>query len=133
MPYGVGAFLMFGLGSLPGRPAGRPVGPAPMMLVFFFGIGASSLLAGAGAERLAAGRRAHAAGRLLGDLPPGGHPDAGAAQPHAGRTIGSTGCRATWASRRRRCLTGFLVAVAGWRCRLRGARAGVPSAWAWCS
>ena len=29
MPYSVGAFLMFGLGSLPVGPPGRPVGTAP--------------------------------------------------------------------------------------------------------
>lgn len=45
MPYGVGAFVMFGLGSLPAGRLGDLWGRRRMMLVFFFGIGASALLA----------------------------------------------------------------------------------------
>ncbi len=45
MSYGVGAFLMFGLGSLPAGKLGDSWGRRPMMLVFFFGLGASALLA----------------------------------------------------------------------------------------
>ena len=44
MPYGVGAFAMFGLGSLPAGRLGDLWGRRRMMLVFFFGIGASALL-----------------------------------------------------------------------------------------
>ncbi|HPO21066.1 MAG TPA: MFS transporter, partial [Rubrivivax sp.] len=43
MPYGAGAFLMFGLGSLPAGRLGDHWGRRQMMLVFFFGIGASAL------------------------------------------------------------------------------------------
>jgi MFS family permease len=45
MPYGVGAFVMFGLGSLPSGRLGDLWGRRAMMIVFFFGIGSSSLLA----------------------------------------------------------------------------------------
>jgi MFS family permease len=45
MPFGVGAFVMFGLGSLPAGRLGDLWGRRAMMVVFFFGIGASSLLA----------------------------------------------------------------------------------------
>jgi MFS family permease len=45
MPFGVGAFVMFGLGSLPSGRLGDLWGRRAMMVVFFFGIGASSLLA----------------------------------------------------------------------------------------
>ena len=45
MPYSVGAFIMFGLGSLPAGKLGDSWGRRPMMLVFFFGLGASALLA----------------------------------------------------------------------------------------
>src|SRR5947207_13995449 len=45
MPYGVGAFALFGLGSLPSGRLGDLWGRRRMMLVFFFGIGASALLA----------------------------------------------------------------------------------------
>src|SRR5215207_11212699 len=45
MPFGVGAFFLFGLGSLPSGRLGDLWGRRAMMLVFFFGMGASSLLA----------------------------------------------------------------------------------------
>ena len=40
MPYGVGAFALFGLGSLPAGRLGDLWGRRRMMLVFFFGMGA---------------------------------------------------------------------------------------------
>jgi MFS family permease len=45
MPYAAGAFLLFGLGSLPSGRLGDLWGRRRMMLIFFFGIGAASLLA----------------------------------------------------------------------------------------
>src|SRR6187431_3132420 len=45
MPFGVGAFVKFGLGSLPSGRLGDLWGRRAMMIVFFFGMGASSLLA----------------------------------------------------------------------------------------
>ena len=44
MPYSVGAFVMFGVGSLPAGRLGDLWGRRQMMLVFFFGIGVSALL-----------------------------------------------------------------------------------------
>ena len=44
MPYGVGAFAMFGLGSLPAGRLGDLWGRRRMMLVFFFGMGLCALL-----------------------------------------------------------------------------------------
>lgn len=44
MPYGTGAFVMFGLGSAPAGRLGDLWGRRRMMLVFFFGMGASALL-----------------------------------------------------------------------------------------
>ncbi|HEY1328824.1 MAG TPA: MFS transporter [Casimicrobiaceae bacterium] len=44
MPYGTGAFLLFGLGSLPAGRLGDLWGRRRMMLVFFFGLGAAALL-----------------------------------------------------------------------------------------
>ena len=45
MPYATGAFLLFGLGSLPSGRLGDLWGRRRMMLVFFFGIGVASCLA----------------------------------------------------------------------------------------
>jgi len=44
MPYGAGAFVMFGLGSAPAGRLGDLWGRRRMMLLFYFGIGASALL-----------------------------------------------------------------------------------------
>src|SRR3990172_5873053 len=45
MPYTVGAFVMFGLGSLPAGRLGDLWGRRAMMIVFFLGMGVSGLLA----------------------------------------------------------------------------------------
>src|SRR6187397_3750618 len=45
MPYSVGAFMLFGLGSLPAGRLGDLWGRRRMMLVFFFGMGVSALIA----------------------------------------------------------------------------------------
>src|SRR5947199_10368302 len=44
MPYTAGAFVMFGLGSLPAGRLGDPWGRRAMMGVFLLGIGAAGLL-----------------------------------------------------------------------------------------
>src|SRR5436190_24010082 len=44
MPYTAGAFVMFGLGSLPAGRLGDLWGRRAMMIVFFLGMGASGLL-----------------------------------------------------------------------------------------
>ena len=43
-PYSAGAFLLFGLGSLPAGRLGDLWGRRAMMLVFFFGMGVSAML-----------------------------------------------------------------------------------------
>lgn len=45
MPYGVGVFVLFGLGVLPAGRLGDLWARRQMMLVFFFGMSALSLLA----------------------------------------------------------------------------------------
>ena len=44
MPYSVGAFALFGLGSLPAGRLGDLWGRRIMMIIFFVGIGAAALL-----------------------------------------------------------------------------------------
>jgi len=44
MPYTTGAFLMFGIGSLPSGRLGDLWGRRAMMLIFFFGMGACAML-----------------------------------------------------------------------------------------
>jgi len=86
MPYATGAFVMFGLGSLPSGRLGDLWGRRAMMLVFFFGLGASSLLVAAAQ---------------------------GAARP--GWVIGVNGLAGNLGIAAAALSTGLLVKYAGWR------------------
>jgi MFS family permease len=115
MPFGVGAFVMFGLGSLPSGRLGDLWGRRAMMVVFFFGIGASSILASLaqGPWQLAA------ALTLIGTFASIYHPVGipmllqGAARP--GATIGVNGLAGNLGIAMAAALTGFLVQWMGWR------------------
>jgi MFS family permease len=115
MPFGVGAFVMFGLGSLPSGRLGDLWGRRAMMVVFFFGIGASSLLAALaqGPWQLAA------ALTLVGTFASIYHPVGipmllqGAARP--GATIGINGLAGNLGIAAAAALTGLLVQWMGWR------------------
>lgn len=115
MPYGAGAFVMFGLGSLPSGRLGDLWGRRAMMIVFFFGIGVSSLLAAAaqGPWQLAA------ALTLIGTFASIYHPVGipmllqGAARP--GATIGINGLAGNLGIAVAALVTGLLVQWAGWR------------------
>ena len=115
MPYSVGAFVMFGLGSLPAGKLGDSWGRRPMMLVFFFGLGASALLAALTQTvwQLAA------ALTLLGSFTAIYHPVGipmlvqGAQKP--GATIGVNGLAGNLGIAAAALLTGFLVQAIGWR------------------
>ena len=115
MPYGTGAFLMFGLASLPAGRLGDLWGRRPMMLVFFFGLGGAALLVACaqGPWTLAA------ALTLLGIFAAVYHPVGipmlvqGADRP--GRMIGINGLAGNLGVAVAAILTGFLIKVAGWR------------------
>jgi len=115
MPFGVGAFVMFGLGSLPSGRLGDLWGRRAMMIVFFFGMGASSLLASMaqGPWQLAA------ALTLIGTFASIYHPVGipmllqGAARP--GATIGVNGLAGNLGIAVAAALTGLLMQWFGWR------------------
>lgn len=115
MPYGAGAFLMFGLASLPAGRLGDLWGRRQMMLVFFAGMGASSLLAAAAqnAWQLAG------ALTLLGVFSAIYHPVGipmlvqGSARP--GATIGINGLSGNLGIALAALITGLLVKALGWR------------------
>ncbi len=115
MPYGVGAFLLFGLGSLPAGRLGDLWGRRQMMLVFFFGMGASALLVAftRNAWELAA------ALTLLGAFSSIYHPVGipmlvrGSGRP--GFAIGVNGLAGNLGVAVAAVMTGFLVKYAGWR------------------
>lgn len=115
MPYGTGAFLMFGLGSVPAGRLGDLWGRRSLMIVFFLGIGASALLAAmtTNAWQMAA------ALTLLGAFSSIYHPVGipmlvqGARRP--GATIGISGLAGNLGIAMAALLTGFFVAHSGWR------------------
>ncbi len=115
MPWGVGAFAMFGLGSLPAGRLGDLWGRRQMMLVFFFGLGASMLLAAAtqSVAQLAA------ALTLLGIFSaiyhPVGIPMLVQRARNPGTTIGVNGLAGNLGIALAAVVTGFLVEWAGWR------------------
>jgi MFS family permease len=115
MPFGAGAFVMFGLGSLPAGRLGDLWGRRAMMIVFFFGMGVSSLLAAVtqGPWQLAA------ALTLIGTFASIYHPVGipmllqGAARP--GATIGINGLAGNLGIAVAALATGLLVQGFGWR------------------
>ena len=128
MPFGVGAFVMFGLGSLPAGRLGDLWGRRAMMIVFFFGIGASSLLASLaqGPWQLAAALTL--IGTLRVDLPPGRHPDAAAGRGAARRDDRRQRPGGQPRHRRGRRADRPADAMARLARRVRGARRGLPGA-----
>jgi MFS family permease len=115
MPYGVGAFAMFGLGSLPAGRLGDLWGRRRMMLVFFFGMGLSALIAAVtqSAWQLAA------ALTLLGAFSaiyhPVGIPMLVQRSTRPGLTIGFNGLAGNLGVALSAVVTGALVKYAGWR------------------
>jgi MFS family permease len=115
MPYATGAFFAFGLGSLPAGRLGDTWGRRPMMLTFFFGLGASLLLVA-----LAQGPwQIAAALTLMGVFSAIYHPVGipmllrDTARP--GRTIGINGLAGNLGIALAALLTGLIVKYAGWR------------------
>lgn len=115
MPFGVGAFLMFGLGSLPAGRLGDLWGRRSMMVLFFFGIGIASML-----TALAQGPWQLAAGlTLIGVFASIYHPVGipmllqQAARP--GATIGLNGLSGNLGIAVAAAITGLLVKTLGWR------------------
>ena len=115
MPYGVGAFMLFGLGSLPAGRLGDLWGRRRMILLFFFGMSASALLVALtrNAWQLAG------ALTLLGAFSSIYHPVGipmlvrGARRP--GLTIGINGLAGNLGVALAAVTTGFLVKYVGWR------------------
>ena len=115
MPYTVGAFVMFGLGSLPAGRLGDLWGRRAMMVVFFLGMGGCGLLIA-----LASGVWSLAAAlTLMGVFSSIYHPvGIPMLMQHArnpGFTIGVNGLAGNLGIAIAAILTGFLVKHVGWR------------------
>ncbi|MEP7330108.1 MAG: MFS transporter [Betaproteobacteria bacterium] len=115
MPYAAGAFLLFGLGSIPAGRLGDLWGRRAMMLVYFFGIGSACMLAALtrNAWQLAA------ALTLIGTFAAIYHPVGipmlvqGATRP--GAVIGLNGLVGNLGIAAAAVLTGFIIKYFGWR------------------
>ena len=115
MPFSAGAFLLFGLGSLPAGRLGDLWGRRAMMLLFFFGMGVSAMLVA-----LTSGPWSMAAAlTLLGAFSSIYHPVGipmlvqGARNP--GITIGFNGLVGNLGIAIAALVTGLLVKYFGWR------------------
>ncbi len=115
MPYGAGAFLLFGLGSLPAGKLGDQWGRRQMMLVFFFGMGASALLVAAtrGPWQMAAALTVMGAFSSI--YHPVGIPMLVQHATKPGAAIGVNGLAGNLGIAAAAILTGLLVEYAGWR------------------
>jgi MFS family permease len=115
MPLGAGAFVMFGLGSIPAGRLGDLWGRRQMMLVFFAGMGLSALLVAVtqSAWQLAA------ALTLLGTFAsiyhPVGIPMLVQHSSRPGATIGLNGLSGNLGIAAAALVTGYLVKWFGWR------------------
>jgi MFS family permease len=115
MPYTVGAFTMFGLGSLPAGRLGDLWGRRAMMVVFFLGMGGSAMLIATtqGVWSLAAALTLM--GVFASIYHPVGIPMLVQQARNPGFTIGVNGLFGNLGIAIAAILTGFLVKYAGWR------------------
>ena len=115
MPFGAGAFLLFGLGSLPAGRLGDLWGRRQMMAVFFFGIGISACLVALthNAWQLAAALTL--VGAFASIYHPVGIPMLVQNAANPGATIGVNGLAGNLGIAAAAILTGYLVEHLGWR------------------
>lgn len=115
MPWGVGAFVMFGLGSLPAGRLGDLWGRRQMMLVFFFGLGGSMLLAALTRDVVQLAAALTLLGVFSAIYHPVGIPMLVQRARNPGATIGFNGLAGNLGIALAAVITGFLVQWAGWR------------------
>ena len=115
MPYGVGAFALFGLGSLPAGRLGDLWGRRSMMLLFFFGIGASALLAAATRNAWQLAAALALLGAFAAIYHPVGIPMLLQRAKSPGAVIGVNGLAGNLGIALAALSTGLLVQWAGWR------------------
>jgi MFS family permease len=115
MPFAVGAFVMFGLGSIPAGRLGDLWGRRAMMVVFFFGIGASALLVAATQTAWQMAAALTVLGTFAAIYHPVGIPMLVQRAARPGLTIGINGLAGNLGIAAAALLTGFLVKHFGWR------------------
>jgi MFS family permease len=115
MPYGTGAFLMFGLGSLPAGRLGDQWGRRAMMVIFFIGIGVSALLVASTRNAWQMALALSVMGAFSAIYHPVGIPMLVQGAKRPGATIGISGLAGNLGIAVAAVLTGTLVAAGGWR------------------
>jgi MFS family permease len=115
MPFAVGAFVMFGLGSIPAGRLGDLWGRRAMMVVFFFGMGASALLVAATQTAWQMAAALTVLGAFAAIYHPVGIPMLVQRAARPGLTIGINGLAGNLGIAAAALLTGFLVKHFGWR------------------
>src|SRR5947207_12899736 len=115
MPYGVVAFVLFGLGSLPSGRLGDHWGRRKMMLVFYFGMGASMLLVATTQNAWQLALALTLMGAFSSIYHPVGIPMLVRGAKRPGFTIGVNGLAGNLGVALSAATTGFLVQFAGWR------------------
>ena len=115
MPYGAGAFLLFGLGSVPAGRLGDLWGRRSMMVVFFFGLGAAGLLCAATQNAWQMALALTVLGAFSAIYHPVGIPMLVQHARNPGATIGVNGLVGNLGIAFAAILTGFMVKYVGWR------------------
>ena len=115
MPYSVGAFFLFGLGSVPSGRLGDLWGRRRMMLVFFFGIGASALLVALTRNAWQMAAALAVLGVFASIYHPVGIPMLVQRAKNPGATIGVNGLAGNLGIAVAALVTGLLVKYVGWR------------------
>ncbi len=115
MPYGAGAFLLFGLGSVPSGRLGDLWGRRSMMLIFFFGIGAAALLTALTQNAWQMAASLTLLGAFASIYHPVGIPMLIERSANPGATIGFNGLAGNLGVAAAALVTGFLIKWLGWR------------------
>jgi MFS family permease len=115
MPYTVGAFVLFGVGSLPAGRLGDLWGRRAMMIVFFVGIGAAGLLVASARGPWSLAAFLTLMGAFAAIYHPVGIPMIVQGSRNPGFTIGVNGLAGNLGIAAAALITGFVVKLIGWR------------------
>jgi MFS family permease len=115
MPYTAGAFVLFGLGSLPAGRLGDLWGRRAMMIVFYLGMGVSASLIALATGPWTLAAALTLMGAFASIYHPVGIPMLVQNSRNPGFTIGLNGLAGNLGIAGAAILTGFLVKFAGWR------------------
>jgi MFS family permease len=115
MPYSVGAFALFGLGSLPAGRLGDLWGRRVMMIIFFIGMGVAAMLVALTQNAWQLAGALALLGAFAAIYHPVGIPMLVQNVPNPGAVIGLNGLAGNLGIAVAALVTGFLVKWIGWR------------------